>query len=82
MNKCKTKKASDDETKKQPEKFRKRLEASKRHKKTVIAAEAITFCIKPLTHYFPRSDLKFGEIETGHQEKQNAGKFYIMESVC
>ena len=46
------------------EKFWKQLEASKLHKKTVIAAEAITFCIKPLTQYFPRSDLKFGEIET------------------
>ena len=27
----------------------------------VIAAEAITFCIKPLTHYLPRSDLNIGE---------------------
>ena len=30
-------------------------------KKTLIAAEAITFCTKPLTSYLPRSDLKIGE---------------------
>ena len=29
--------------------------------KTVIAAEATTFCIKPLTHYLSRSALKIGE---------------------
>ena len=29
--------------------------------KTVIAAEATTFCIKPLTHYLTRSALKNGE---------------------
>ena len=29
--------------------------------KTVIAAEATTFCIKPLTHYLYRSALKIGE---------------------
>ena len=28
--------------------------------RTVIAAEAITFCIKPLTHWLPRSDLNIG----------------------
>ena len=28
---------------------------------TVIAAEATTFCIKPLTHYISRSALKIGE---------------------
>ena len=49
------------ETKKQ---FRKQLEASKVHKKTVISAEAITFCNTPLTRYLPRSDLKIGEIWT------------------
>ena len=32
--------------------------------KTVIAAKNITFCIKPLTHYLRRSDLKIGEIYT------------------
>ena len=49
--------------------------------KTVIAAETITFCIKPLTHYLPRSDLKIGGTQTTHQEKQNATKFYITENV-
>ena len=37
---------------------------SKRHNfanKTVIAAEATSFCIKPLTHYLSRSALKIGE---------------------
>ena len=29
--------------------------------KTVIATEATTLCIKPLTHYVPRSALKIGE---------------------
>ena len=29
--------------------------------KTVIAAEATTFCIKPLTHYLSSSALKIGE---------------------
>ena len=29
--------------------------------KTVIATEATTFCIKPLTHYLSRSALKIGE---------------------
>ena len=29
--------------------------------KNVIATEAITFCIKPLTHYLSRSALKIGE---------------------
>ena len=38
------------------------LEASKLHKKTAIEAKAITFCIKSLTHYLPRSDLRIGEI--------------------
>ena len=30
-------------------------------KKTVIAAKAITFCIKPSTHYLSRSDIKIVE---------------------
>ena len=29
--------------------------------KTAIATEATTFCIKPLTHYVPRSAPKIGE---------------------
>ena len=49
--------------------------------KTVNAAEAITICIKPLTHYLPRSDLKFGYLNHCHQEKQNAANFYIIENV-
>ena len=28
---------------------------------TVISAQAITFCIKPLTHYLSRSALRIGE---------------------
>ena len=50
-------------------------------KKTVIAAEAITFCIKLSTHCLTRSDLKIGENQTTHQEKQNAAKFYIIENL-
>ena len=49
--------------------------------KTINAAEAITICIKPLTHYLPRSDLKFGDLNHCHQEKQNAENFYIIENV-
>ena len=33
-----------------------------RSTKTSQKAEANTFCIKPLTHYLPGSDLKIGEI--------------------
>ena len=36
--------------------------SNSKRKKTVIAAEASTFCIKPLTHYLPMSDLKIGAI--------------------
>ena len=43
--------------KKQPEEFRKRIEATKFHK-TVIAAETVAFCVNPLTHYLPGSDKK------------------------
>ena len=39
-----------------------RIPEATRSTKTSRKAEAITFCIKPLTHYLPGSDLKIGEI--------------------
>ena len=49
--------------------------------KTVIAAEAITFCIKPFTHYLPRSDLKISENLNHCRQEKNAAKNYIIENV-
>ena len=39
-----------------------RIPEATRSTKTSQKAEAITFCIKPLTHYLHGSDLKIGEI--------------------
>ena len=39
-----------------------RIPEATRSTKTSQKAEAITFCIKPFTHYLPGSDLKIGEI--------------------
>ena len=39
-----------------------RIPEATRSTKTSRKAEAITFCIKPLNHYLPGSDLKIGEI--------------------
>ena len=39
-----------------------RIPEATRSTKTSQKTEAITFCIKPLTHYLPGSDLKIGEI--------------------
>ena len=39
-----------------------RIPEATRSTKTSQKAEAITFCIKPLTHYLRGSDLKIGEI--------------------
>ena len=39
-----------------------RIPEATRITKTSQKAEAITFCIKPLTHYLPGSDLKIDEI--------------------
>ena len=39
-----------------------RIPEATRTTKTSQKAEAITFCIKPLTHYLRGSDLKIGEI--------------------
>ena len=39
-----------------------RIPEATRSIKTSRKAEAITFCIKPLNHYLPGSDLKIGEI--------------------
>ena len=41
----------------------------KTSQKIATAAEANTFCIKPLTHYLPRSDLKIGEYLTTMRNK-------------
>ena len=38
-----------------------RIPEATRITKTLQKAEAISFCIKPLTHYFTGSDLKIGE---------------------
>ena len=59
---CGRNKNHDDEIKKHS---RKNSGSDSRHEnftnKTVIAAEATTFCIKPLTHYLSRSALKIGK---------------------
>ena len=52
----------DDEIKNKTGTFPQATRNVKTSQKTVIAAEAITFCIKPLNHYLCRSDLKNGEI--------------------
>ena len=39
-----------------------RIPEATRSTKSSQNAEVITFCIKPLTHYLPGSDLKIGEI--------------------
>ena len=50
-----------------------RVRTSQKNRK---CSGAITICIKPLTHYLPRPDLKFGDLNTCHQEKQNSKFLY------
>ena len=44
--------------------------------RTVIAAEAITFYIKPLTHYLPRSDLKVEILTTVTKRNKMQQNFF------
>ena len=75
----------DDEIKKIAGRTPEATQSVKNSNKTVIATEAIIFCIKLLTHYFSRSALKIQvcskNLNHCHQENQNATKFYIIENV-
>ena len=48
--------------------------------KTVIAAEATTFCIKPLTHYLSRSALKNGETWTTVNKRNKMQQNFILKT--
>ena len=64
--------------KKQKHKTKKATRSTRTTQKHVIAAEAITFCIKPLTRYFPRSDLKFLGIETAVTQRNKMPQNFIL----
>ena len=79
VNKCKTKKERQTtKQKKTAEKIAEATRSIKTSQKTVIAAEAITFCIKPFPQYFPRSDLKFGEIETAVTKRNKMPQNFLL----
>ena len=50
-------------------------------KNTVIAAEAITFCVKPVTHHLTRSDLKIGEVLTTVTKRNKMQQNFFIENV-
>ena len=61
MDYGKAKKFLFDKVKKIAGKIPEAIPSVKNLQKTVIAAEALTVCVKPLINYLPRSDLKTGE---------------------